>query len=111
MKILRGIELPNLVQEALSHFSWQLTNGCFMIMDHTNVLDPTFFSADMIRFTDEKNEGMNGIIKFFNRHVCNRLCGILDLVHPQNTQQISHTHQFYETQTFTNVDLNKINPN
>jgi vacuole morphology and inheritance protein 14 len=67
----------SLIAQALSHYSWQLTQGFLMIVDLQgvgNVLtDPQIHCLDRSRF-GKGNLGYKGMMMFFNSHHCNEHC-------------------------------------
>lgn len=82
----------SLIAQALSHYSWQLTQGYLMIVDLQgvgNVLtDPQLHCLDRERF-GKGNLGYQGILMFFNTHQCNDHCRALGLVNPRMTTSLS----------------------
>ncbi|KAL4467275.1 hypothetical protein ABPG72_010082 [Tetrahymena utriculariae] len=77
---------PGLLSQALSHFSYQVTEGYLMIVDLQGVggllTDPQIHCLDQNRF-GFGNLGYCGFFKFFMTHQCNKFCKQLQLVHPQ----------------------------
>ncbi|KAL4478423.1 hypothetical protein ABPG74_006658 [Tetrahymena malaccensis] len=80
---------PGLLSQALSHFSYQLTEGYLMIVDLQGVggllTDPQIHCLDQHRF-GAGNLGYQGMFKFFLSHQCNKYCQNLNLVHPNITE-------------------------
>ncbi len=85
-----------LIAQALSHFSWQLTQGYMMIVDLQgvgNVLtDPQIHCLDKHRF-GKGNLGYQGMLMFFNTHECNEHCRALGLVNPRTQSEIPSNFQ------------------
>ncbi|KAL4467277.1 hypothetical protein ABPG72_010084 [Tetrahymena utriculariae] len=77
---------PGLLSQALSHFSYQVTEGYLMIVDLQGVggllTDPQIHCLDQNRF-GFGNLGYCGFFKFFMTHQCNKFCKQLQLVYPQ----------------------------
>lgn len=89
----------SLIAQALSHFSWQFTNGFLMIVDlqgGTGILtDPQIHCLDTKRF-GKGNLGYEGIVKFFFTHKCNFYCQKLGLLHPRETIELPKEFNFYQ---------------
>ncbi len=81
----------SLIAQALSHYSWQLTQGYLMIVDLQGVgnilTDPQIHCLDSERF-GKGNLGYQGMLMFFNTHQCNEHCQKLGLLNPRLTDKV-----------------------
>lgn len=67
---------------ALSHHSFQTTNGKFMVTDlqgHNNLLTDPVIHTEQELFNDQGDLGKKGMENFFTAHECNRYCSLLGL--------------------------------
>ena len=107
----------SLIAQALSHYSWQLTQGYLMIVDLQGVgnilTDPQIHCLDKARF-GKGNLGYQGMLMFFNTHQCNEHCEKLGLVNPRLTDRLPSDFQLIaepaesELQMRGNTHVNKL---
>ena len=79
---------PTMTLQAFSHWTYQRTEGRMMVVDLQGIIvgnnqkylltDPCIHSTDLTRF-GRSNLGKPGINRFFQTHVCNTICHILQL--------------------------------
>jgi vacuole morphology and inheritance protein 14 len=85
--------------QALSHFSWQLTKGYLIIVDLQgvgNVLtDPQIHCINKKKF-GKGNLGIEGILLFFDSHVCNEYCEYLGLINPKACSKLPPNFELFK---------------
>lgn len=74
----------NQAAQAFSHFTFERSQGCVLISDLQGVgytlTDPAIHTLDPERFKlTDTNLGQDGFKFFFSTHVCNHICGKLNL--------------------------------
>ena len=94
----KSFKQTSLIIQALSHYSWQFTNGYLMIVDLQGgngvLTDPQIHCLDAKRF-GKGNLGYEGIVKFFFTHKCSFYCEKLELVNPKIHDELPKNFGFF----------------